>query len=124
MEYLAAQLGPFATTSDLLTVLNYAPPLAPDAVVAVEVEYLAAQLWQLPIMQRALEESEASGHTCGGDHCTAPSCGAPTSHDGSDGDAHGEQQHAEHQELHADGGSGGGSAGHEALHAPAHLAAA
>lgn len=37
-------------------------------------EYLSAQLWQLPIMQRALEESEASGHTCGGDHCTIPGC--------------------------------------------------
>lgn len=37
---------------------------------AAEVEYLAAQLWQLPIMQAALEESEASGHTCGGDHCS------------------------------------------------------
>lgn len=34
------------------------------AVVAAEVEYLSAQLWQLPIMQQALEESEASGHTC------------------------------------------------------------
>lgn len=37
--------------------------------VAVEVEYLTAQLWQLPIMQQALEQSEASGHTCQGDHC-------------------------------------------------------
>ncbi len=27
-------------------------------------EYLSAQLWQLPIMQQALEESEAMGHTC------------------------------------------------------------
>ena len=34
------------------------------AVVAAEVEYLSAQLWQLPIMQQALEESEALGHTC------------------------------------------------------------
>ena len=32
--------------------------------VAAEVEYLSAQLWQLPIMQQALEESEALGHTC------------------------------------------------------------
>ena len=39
-----------------------APPTL--AVVAAEVEYLSAQLWQLPIMQQALEESEALGHTC------------------------------------------------------------
>ncbi|KAI3424114.1 hypothetical protein D9Q98_009475 [Chlorella vulgaris] len=44
------------------------------AVVAAEAEYLAAQLFQLPIMQQALEESEASGHTCAGDYCAAPGC--------------------------------------------------
>jgi hypothetical protein len=43
-------------------------------VVAAEAEYLAAQLFQLPIMQQALEESEASGHTCAGDYCAAPGC--------------------------------------------------
>ena len=40
--------------------LRLAPPLAAAAVVGAEVEYLSAQLWQLPIMQHALEESEAS----------------------------------------------------------------
>jgi hypothetical protein len=38
-------------------------------VVAAEVEYLSAQLWQLPIMQAALEESAASGHTCADARC-------------------------------------------------------
>lgn len=36
---------------------------------SAEVEYLSAQLWQLPLMQQALDESEASGHTCG-EHCS------------------------------------------------------
>lgn len=54
--------------------------------VAAEVEYLAAQLGQLPLMQQALEESEAMGHTCFLDHC--PTCG------GSGGEA-------EQQELQA-----------------------
>jgi hypothetical protein len=57
-------------------------------VVGAEVEYLSAQLWQLPIMQQALEESEASGHTCAGDHCAAPGCGG-------EGRVDGEQQHEE-----------------------------
>lgn len=37
---------------------------------AAEVEYLSAQLWQLPLMQQALDESEASGHTCADEHCS------------------------------------------------------
>ena len=61
--------------------------------VGAEAEYLSAQLWQLPIMQQALEESEASGHTCAGDHCTAPGCG-------SGGDARDQQQQGQELEGH------------------------
>ena len=64
------------------------------AVVAAEVEYLAAQLWQLPIMQQALEESEASGHTCASDHCDAPGC--PGGGHGEEEEEQGEQRRTAH----------------------------
>jgi hypothetical protein len=97
-------------TSSLLLPLRIAPPLAAAAaVVGAEVEYLSAQLWQLPIMQHALEESEASGHTCAGDHCAAPGCG------GGQGRLDGEQQHEEEEEQGGEqqrqmGVQGGGGA--------------
>lgn len=84
------------------------------SVVAAEVEYLAAQLWQLPIMQQALEESEASGHTCASDHCTAPGCGedagSPAAGGGGRGGGSGNGRH-----LATQPGSGGGSGSDDGL---------
>lgn len=81
------------------------------SVVAAEVEYLSAQLRQLPLMQQALEESEASGHTCSLDRC--PTCG---SSDGEDSPQGGRPQGR--QAAHAQHGAGAGG------DAPQDLAAA
>lgn len=88
------------------------------SVVAAEVEYLAAQLWQLPILEEAREQSQASGHTCAVD-TTCHVCGI-SSGSSSEGEEEEEQRQQQQQEqqrrqcadaLEAAEAEGGGSGG-------------